>query len=1224
MTSITKRNQRNQRNQQKPRTTTKTSSEVFSVSGGWNFRGNKKGGGGSSGPIEYPDTLKSTSYARLQLALSEGEIKGLVNGLQSIYLDGTPLQNPDGSLNFQGVSVDFRSGTQYQEPMAGFPASESTESIGVELKYNVPYVKTIEDTQISAVRISLNVNGLLWIDDDTANRNGWIVNYAIDISTDDGPYIEYTQGAFWGKTTSQYARAHRIDLPRANSNWRIRIRRTSNEANLTNITDGIYVQAISKIIDAKLRYPNTAMLGIMVDAEQFSGVPTVSCDLYGRILRVPSNYNPETRQYTGTWDGTFKTAYTDNPAWVLYDLVTNGRYGLGAKVDPAAIDKFSLYKISQYCDELVPDGYGGMEPRFTCNAYIQTQADAYKLLQDIAAVFRGIAYWGAGAVQFEADMPGDPVYTYTNANVVDGKFSYQGSRRETRSTVAYVSWNDPTDEYRQKVEVYEYQAGINRYGINKVDLTAFGCTSRAQARRLGKWITLTSCLEKDTVTFFVGLDGTFTIPGQKIKIADQHRAGRRLGGRVHLATSNTVEIDYSTLFKPGDRITVTLPNGTTETRTIKLAQSQRLTVDTTQFTADTTKLTAETTGIPETLTTITVTQNFSQVPEPESVWAIDSPELATQTFRVVSIADNGDGTFSISAVQNLQEKYAAIDHGTAFDPPPITVVPPKVQSAPENVRLSNYSTITQGVESINIRIEWDKAEGANEYEVSWRRDNSDWVTMPRTGTLSAEIPNAYAGAYEARVRAYNAIGSASIWSLSNKVELNGTVGEPPVVTHLIPSSMVGGIILTWGFLAKNNIVERTEIWYSDTPKLGDATKLSDLAYPTTEYTMKKLAANQRLYFWARLVDKHGLVGAFYPSGDGVPGVTSADATEILDYFAGQIGETQLAQDMVERIETTENAAVEMQEVVSDLRAQWSVKVQVNQDGKYYLAGIGVGIEETPEGMQSQVLVLADRFAIINDNDGTITSPFVIQNGQTFINDAIIGKLAANHIQVDTLSELTPNAGIVTSGKLQSAVNGSYIDLNATGNNYAVNFGNAFTVTANGHMTINQVDVIDTLQIRGEAVTASRWNVDNNTQTFSTSPGGGWQNASFCDRSIQSLGGFSVGSTIRIKADVSLTISCKTDAQASSRCYGAIQILKNANPIRVAWLPEGSLFFENNVGGPTYTFKVDAFGASINAQDYLNPGEWATYAVRVLWWDNHGGLTTCTITDSALDIDIRKR
>lgn len=1218
-------NKRHQRMKRTQNIIAKAPTGAFPVSGGWNYRGNKKGSGGTSGPIEFPDTLKSTSYARLQILLSEGEIKGLVDGLKSVYLDGTPIQNADGSMNFSGVSVDFRTGTQYQDPMSGFPSSEVTESVGVELKQSSAFIKTIEDTQISAVRVTVNLNGLLWIDDKTGNRAGWVVNYSIDVSVDDGPYTEYVNSNFWGKTTSQYARTHRIDLPKASRNWRIRVRRNTMDTALTNLTDKTYVQSITRIIDAKLRYPNCAMVGIVVDAEQFSNIPTVACDCYGRILRIPSNYNPDTRQYDGTWDGTFKTGYTNNPAWVLYDLITNGRYGLGAKVDPAAVDKASLYKIAQYCDEMVDDGFGGKEPRFTCNAYVQTQAEAYKLLQDIAAIFRGVAYWSAGAVQFEADMPGDTDYTYTNANVIDGKFTYQGTTRESRYTVAYVSWNDPSDEYRQKVEVYEYREGINRYGIHKTDVTAFGCTSRSQARRLGKWLTLTSCLEKDTVTFSVGLDSVFVTPGKKIKIADQHRAGRRIGGRVRSATKKAIELDSMTIVKPGDRLTVILPDGSSQTRTVQLSSYNRLTADTTKFTADSTKLTADMTGIPESVTTITVTKPFSDIPVTESIWAIDSDELATQTFRVVSLTDNNDGTYTISAVQNLQEKYEAIDHGSAFDPLPISVVPPKVQPAPQNVRLSNYSVIDQGSEVINARIEWDSTEGANQYEVNWRRDNSDWVSMPRTGTTSAEIQGAYAGTYEARVRAYNAIGAASIWALSPVTELRGTIGAPPVVTHLSPTSLVSGIALNWGFPPERNIVERTEIWYSTSPERENATKLTELAYPTTSYSLFKLKANARLYFWARLIDKSGLAGAFYPEGNGVLGSSSVDASEILDSFAGQISETELGKNLVGKIETAEQAAVEVKSLADKLSAQWSAKVQVTKDGKHYLAGIGAGVEETPEGMQSQVLVLADRFAVINENDGSIVSPFVVDGGQVFMNEAVIGKLAAKHIQANTLSELTPNAGIITQGRLQSAVNGNYIDLNATGSNYVINFGNnAMTVTADGRMRINAVDVINTLNIAGGAVTSHRFSVNDSTTSLTTSPGSGWTTASIMDRSPTSVGGMSTGADIRITANISLSISCSTDAQGSRRCFGALQILKNGYPIRYVWLPEGNIYRVSGTSEAVYAFKVSIFGSSIITEDYLNAGESATYSIRALWWDNHGSATTCTITDSAIDLDIRKR
>ena len=610
-------------------------SGLFCVGGGWAFRGAKKGGGGASAPIEFPDSLRSTSFARVLLLQSEGEVKGPVNGLRSIYLNDTPIQNADGSLNFLRVSADFRAGTQWQDPIPGFPGSESTTNIGIELQYGTPWIQTISNTQLSVVRVTLSVGGLQWVDQTTGNIWGWYVGYAIDVATDGGAFVEVVNGAFNGKTTSNYSRTIPIDLPAATSGWQIRVRRLTPNQNSSTISDTTFVTAITEVIYARLRYPMSALLAITCDAEQFSSVPTISSDSEGRIIAVPSNYNPDTRQYIGTWDGTFKQAYTNNPAWVFYDMVINDRYGCGDLIDPAYVDKWNLYVIGQYCDEMIPNGKGGTEPRFTCNCYIQSRADAYRLLSDLASVFRGTTYWGAGSAVAVADMPKDPVYTYTAANVINGEFSYAGSPRSTRYTVALVSWNDPDDMYRQKIEVIEYTEGVARYGIQQTELTAFGCTSQSQAQRLGKWVTRTSFLETQTVTFSIGLDGVFAAPGQIIRVADPARAGRRLGGRIRSATATQVELDASIEIKPGDTITVILPSGIAETRTVVTATSSSLTADTTAYTADTTELTADMTGLPEEVPMSTVAPAFSGIRESEAVWARESEELSAQLFRVV-------------------------------------------------------------------------------------------------------------------------------------------------------------------------------------------------------------------------------------------------------------------------------------------------------------------------------------------------------------------------------------------------------------------------------------------------------------------------------------------------------------------------------------------------------------------------------------------------------------
>lgn len=1193
MTTVNQKHQRQAKRFKRSKARSKKNSTgFFFVSGGWVFRGAKKGGGGSAGSLEMPDTLSSTSIAKLLMLMSEGEIKGPVNGLQSVYLDGTPLQNADGSLNFQGVSVDFRAGTTYQTPIAGFPASESTTSVGIELRSTTPWVQSFNNTELSAVRLTLSVGGLQWIDQTTGNIWGWNIGYAIDVATDGGAYQTAAENSFSGKATSSYSRTHRVELPPAESGWNIRVRRLTANVDSSTVSDTSYVTSYSQVIDANLSYPMSAMLGIQVNAEQFGSVPTVAVDCYGRIIAVPSNYNPDTRQYVGVWDGTFKQAYSNNPAWVFYDLVINRRYGLGRVIDPAYTDKWSLYVIGQYCDEMVPDGKGGTEPRFTCNAYLQTAADAYRVLSDLASIFRGFIYWGHGAAVAVADMPQDtdsaPIFS--EANVIDGRFTYSGSRGKTRYTVAMVSWSDPADMNRQKVEVVEDQDGIARYGIQKVELTAFGCTSQAQAHRLGLWQLKTNTLETQAVAFSIGLDMLNIVPGKVIKVADQARAGRRLGGRVRSASSTQIELDAPLLVKPGDKISVTLPSGVVETRTVVLSQGKQITADSTAFTADSTAITADMTGYPETVPTITVSAPFSEVPEPEAAWAIEADDLATQLFRVVSIAEGDDNTFNISAVEHVPGKYDLVDYGTRIETPPISVVPPRVQPAPQNVRLSNRSAIIAGSEKINVLIEWDAAEYATQYEVQWRRNNSNWVTLPRTGVTAVEIEDSYAGDYEARVRAYNSIGSASLWTPGVLTTLKGTLGEPPEVTHLTTKSVVFGIELSWGFPEGANIIERTRIYYSETNDFADAAVWGDYSYPQRTQTMVVQGAGKRLYFWAQLIDRNGLSGQVYPAGTGVLGVSSADASPILEYIKGQITETQLAQALLERIESGEGAAVEVGELVNELAAMYNIKVQYTLDGVPYFAGIGVGVENNEGIITSQILLAAERVAVLDESSGQLVVPFVVQGGQVFINDAIIGQLSAQHIKVNALSELTDDAGILVSGKLQSATNGNFIDLNATGSQQAINFGGgAMTLTANGTMTINAVNVIDTLQIRGNAVTTSVASKDGTTSSGSTS-------ALF--RSQTDIYNGLSGARLVLQAGLSFTIS-----GGSSAMSAYLDIVRN-----------GVVLDTISLGGASVGESIRVLAGMFTHQDFPPVGT-STYVLRIRWTGS--GNPTCTCTDSSL-------
>lgn len=1048
------------------------------VSGGGRSRpqpivgfGGGKGGGGGRSPRESPDSLHSTAFARIIDLVSEGEVYGPTHGLsgalRDVYLDGTPIANEDGSLNFQNVAVDFRTGTQTQDPLPGFPASENTTAANVELTAVTPWVRAFTNTQLSAIRLTLAVNGLSQANTTNGDITGYRVEYRIEVSTDGGAYQVALTSAFDGKTTQRYARSHRIDLPAARSGWSVRVVRMTANASSSTINDRTFVDAFTEVVDAKLRYPMSAVVGIKVDASQFQNIPTRAYDWKGRIIKVPSNYDADSRTYTGVWDGTFKLSWTDSPPWIFYDIVSNDRYGLGERIPAGWLDKWGLYQIARYCDELVPDGFGGQEPRFTCNVYLQTAADAYRVLQDLASTFRGIAYWASGSVFAVADMPGDPVYTFTSANVIDGRFNYVGSALNTRYTVALVSWNDLSDMGRQKVEYVEDRQALARYGLKQVEVSAFGCTSRGQANRVGKWLLLTSRMETRSVSFSVGLDACRVRPGSIIRVADQHLAGRRIGGRIREATATVVTVDAELGVRPGDRLTVNLPSGVSETRIISTAVGQGLTADMTTFTVDSTELTADMVGLPGTVLILTVTAPFTEVPEAECVWTLESETLSAQRFRVLSVKRKDGLIAEISAIQHEPGKFDNVDFGTRLDPAPITVIPPGVQPPPSDVQITSYSVIDQSYASHTAVFSWKPAASAVAYEVQWRRDNSEWVNLPPTGSTSIEVPNIYAGAFLCRVRALNALDIASIWASSTQTQLDGILAPPPMITSLTATALVFAIRLKWGLPTSPSIIERTEIWYSEAQAFSTAQKLGDYAFPQDTATLMGLSAGARLYFWAILRDRNGVAGERYPAGNGVLGQSSSDAWEILEYLKGRITPTQLALDLLTPIEKipvletrisqesttrqeqndamaetistvsakvdTTNAAIQTQitalanadeaigrrvdtvqavaedaqgaageafsaveqtsqaiaKTNGDLAAMWSIKTQTTSGGRTYIAGIGVGVENSGGVVESQVLVAADRFAVMHPNGANVTLPFVVQGNQVFMDDLLV-------------------------------------------------------------------------------------------------------------------------------------------------------------------------------------------------------------------------------------------
>lgn len=1163
------------------------------------IKGEKGGSDKQRTPVESPDSLVSIAHARIVDLVSEGEIFGLVDGANSVLLNETP------GPNFSGFSYEFRTGTQDQKYLAGFPAVENEITVGVELRDDSPYVRAFSDLNLSAVRVTFSVPALLQQNPSNGDTGGYTVEYALDVAEGGGPFVEVKRSAFSGKTTAGYERSERIDLPgNPAGGWTIRVRRLTPNSATSTIADTTNIKAITEIIDAKFRYPNSAVVGLSFNAEAFgNAIPKRGYHLKGRLIRVPVNYDPETRTYTGIWDGTFKIAYTNNPAWVYYDLLLNTRFGLGNRITAAQVDKWALYDIARYSDQMVDDGKGGLEPRFTCNLYLQRRADALKVLQDIAGIFRGITYWGAGQALVSADMPTDPVYTYTNGNVQGGKFNYKGSKRSTRYSVALVSWNDPTDLFRAKVEQVQDDALVARLGVKEISLANLGCTSQGQAQRAGRWALLTNRYETETCNWVVGLDGIRARPGQVVRVADNDRAGRRIGGRVKAATASTLQLDGAVAV--GEELTCILPTGEAQTRTVSAA-----------------------TG-----TTATVSPPFSAAPVVNSIWAREADDLAAQRFRIISISEAGPLQYTISAVKHVPEKYAAADFGTIVSQRPITSIPASVQDAPTGVTATTNWKIDQYQAVTTMTISWQPALNATRYDVEWRRGEADWVYAGRVATTQLDVVGVYAGSYQIRVKAINSLNIMSLWAYSPALDLLGKTGNPPTITNLATASEVFAIRVTWGVPTGGEDTAFTELEIADSVEGANASPLGQIGYPTLQYLHTGMGAAVIKFFRARLIDKTGNVGAWT---DWVYGISSADASEILDYLAGQITETELGQDLLDEIDlisgdgpgsvneridvvqdevddlaaqvadlsgveeydplkeyqpgdivkyegglysaeqvtqgnlptdpaywtkigdyaslgeavvaltvevdeldsrvtanedtieaeitrvdgiaayvnppfagstedyagstevfagvysiqsafasadlalasnidlvaakvgentaaistetearTTADSATAtrldtlttqvgdteaaiLQESIAradadgalatqvnsvqataagntaaiettstalagldgELTAMYSIKVGIDSQGRYYSAGMGIGIENTPSGMQSQVLFVADRFAILNAVNGTFTAPFVVQGGQTIINNAVIGNATIGFAKIN--------------------------------------------------------------------------------------------------------------------------------------------------------------------------------------------------------------------------------
>lgn len=1051
------------------------------------IKGRKGGGGGGHTPVESPDSIQSIARAKMLFALGEGEFAGGLDGT-NIFADGTPALNADGSENFPGFRWEFRPGTQAQDYIQGIPAVENEITVGTELKSGTPWVRSVSNLQLSAVRLRFGWP-MLQKQEDNGGVNGYRIEYAIDVATDGGSYQEMLTAAIDDKTTSLYERSHRINLPKATTGWQVRVRRLTPNANSARIADRMNIEALTEIIDAKLRYPNTALLYVEFDSKQFPNIPKISCAPRGRVIRVPDNYDPETRSYTGVWTGGFKWAYSDNPAWVFYDIILADRFGLGDRIDSTQVSESELYRIAQYCDQPVPDGRGGdgMEPRFTCNVYIQSREDAWTVLSDLAGIFRGMTYWGQNQMVALADMPRDMDFTYTRANVIDGKFTYSSASERTRYSTAMVSWSDPANHYADAIEAVFDSDLVRRYDVNQTELTAIGCTRQSEANRRGRWALLTNSKDR-TVTFSVGLDGMIPMPGHIVGVADQMVAGRVIGGRISAVDGRKLKLDRKPGAKVGDRLIINLPSGKAQARTVQAVNDR----------------------------VVTVTTAYSEIPVPESAWSIDADDLAVQLYRVVGIADNGDNTFTINATEHDPNKYARIDTGARIDDRPISIIPPGVQAPPKNITIDSYSSVSQGIAITTLRAAWGAVDNAIAYEAEWRKDNGNWVSMPRTSALGFEVPGIYAGRYLVRVRAINASDVSSIWATSMETYLKGKEGKPPVPVGFKASPLLWGIQLDWGFPDGAEDTLKTEIQYADNAAGNNAMLLADIPYPLHTHTMTGLKAGQEFWFRARLQDRTGNQGDWTGWIKGQSNANAGDYLESIgDGFLTDKDGDRLTGDIDTNIEAiiqnalANNATVEHQwaqygtvradilivkttiaevdhalaELSTQVQAQiddvtavledkltatvdadgataiHTLKAGVRVNGVFYNAGMSIAVlAETGKPVITRIGFNANQFVLMSGSGDTQYSPFAVINGQVFISDAFIQNASITSAKIaDAAITNAKISGFIQSDNF-SATSGWRMDKSGAGaGQIQINGGDG-----NGRMEIrgDQINVYD--------------------------------------------------------------------------------------------------------------------------------------------------------------------
>ncbi|UPW42725.1 tail fiber protein [Klebsiella phage BMac] len=1033
-----------------------------------NIKARKGGSSSPRTPVEMPDNLISKDKVKLLLAVSDGEV---VNdfSLKQLHFGGVPVQNEDGTFNYEGVIAEFRPGTQTQDYIQGFSESSAEFQVAREVTHNTPYTLTVSNKNLSAIRFRL-----LWPrvlkQKDNGDMVGSVVEYKIEMAVDGASYQTYLTGKIDGKnTTGGYDRSIRVNLPQNfTSQVLIRVSRVTPDSDGVKVVDAFQVQSYAEVIDAKFRYPLTAMLYVEFDSDLFQNqIPTISLKKKWKIIQVPSNYDPINRTYSGTWDGVFKWAWSNNPAWVLYDLIMNQRYGLDQRELGIPVDKWSLYEVAQYCDELVPDNLGGMEPRYLMDVVVQSQVEAFQLVRDICSAFRGMTFYNGESLSIIVDKPRDPVYLFTADNVVDGVFVRTFPSEKTMYTSCNVMFDDEENQYEQDVEPVFNPDAAMRFGHNPTSITAIGCTRRTEANRRGRWILQTN-LSATTVSFSTGLEGMIPSCGDVIYVADPHWQSAFnlvLSGRVMEVSGVQVFLAYRCDAKAGDTLILNTDDGKPVRRTIASVSADGKTL------------------------TLNVGFNFDVAQD--SVFLIESDQLAAEQYVVTRIekgSDDDEFTFAITATQYDPNKYDAIDNGVITDSRPTSVVDPDSLGAPKDLTISSFSRIVQGMSVETMVIGWSAVQYAKLYEVQWRKDGGNWNNVPRTATTQVDIEGIYAGEYQARVRCISGGNVASPWSALATATLTGKVGAPKGPINLFASdNEIFGIRVKWAMPEGAEDTAYIELYQSQSGTDQDASLLTLIPYPAAEYWHSILPAGYVNFYKARSVDRIGNVSAWTDYARGMSStdvniITDAILDEILDSdamkelqesaqdsaaklndYANSIIQNALANDADVRVMRKENGkrkaeiahttvlianesearAAEITQLkaqideditsqvtilneaianesearanseaaldakigqnsaaldqkldswanVNGVGSMYTMKLGLKYNGQEYNSGMALQLTAQGSNVVSQVLFIADRFAIIrNAASGAYTLPFVVQNDQVFMNNALI-------------------------------------------------------------------------------------------------------------------------------------------------------------------------------------------------------------------------------------------